>query len=170
MLRCFVCFLLLPSSSFFLFVAAVSTTSCNLFPLFLFLLRYSVNLSFLDFLCPFSMFHASFLVPCFPIVIIISFRRSRFYHFLISFVLLPHLSRRPLLLLFLFFSFFPFFSSFSLFVPCIRHHHHIISVSGWRLDHFLISPSLLPHVRWTARRPHVNTSDHIPIVLTLNLP
>ncbi|MDP3274707.1 MAG: exodeoxyribonuclease III [Deltaproteobacteria bacterium] len=41
---------------------------------------------------------------------------------------------------------------------------------GWRLDIFLVSPSLTSHVRSIEHQTHVMLSDHCPIALTLEGP
>jgi len=38
---------------------------------------------------------------------------------------------------------------------------------GWRLDYFVITPSLVPHLHAVEIRKAENVSDHVPIVLTL---
>ncbi|MBC8096666.1 MAG: exodeoxyribonuclease III [Akkermansiaceae bacterium] len=38
---------------------------------------------------------------------------------------------------------------------------------GWRIDYFLISPALRPHLKRAAILPHVLGSDHCPVMLEL---
>jgi exodeoxyribonuclease III len=39
---------------------------------------------------------------------------------------------------------------------------------GWRIDYFIVSPSLLPRVKSATIYPHIKGSDHCPIVLELD--
>ena len=40
---------------------------------------------------------------------------------------------------------------------------------GWRIDYFLVTEDLLPHVRGASIRPDVSGSDHCPVELCLDL-
>jgi len=39
---------------------------------------------------------------------------------------------------------------------------------GWRLDYFIVSPSVLPHVKSIEIRKEEDMSDHVPLILTLS--
>ena len=42
---------------------------------------------------------------------------------------------------------------------------------GWRLDYFVVAPSLMPHIQTVFRRPHLHgASDHVPLGIVTDFP